>query len=66
MIELDKKINEQYKKSTNLRRLEFNDDKMSYEKTKEIQKQQNEEWNKLMFFKNLKKELLKDELRHKK
>lgn len=66
MIELDKKINEQYKKSTNLKRLEFSDDKMSFEKTKEIQKQQTEEWDKLMFFKNLKKELLKDELRHKK
>lgn len=58
MKDIDKKIKEQYAKSLNLKKLSVGNDKISYEKGRELQKQQKEEWNKLLFLKNLRKEMM--------
>ena len=60
MSDLDKKIAEHSKKSKILRNIYWsNEGIISYQKSVELQKQQDEEYKKMMFFKNLKKEMVK-------
>lgn len=63
MKELDKLINKHCKNSYKLKRIYLSGysekKKINYEKSQEIMKQQNEEWKKLQFFKNLKREMEK-------
>lgn len=58
--DIDNKIREHMNKSLDLKRNYLGNDKLSYEKSKELQKQQSEEYNKMLFFKNLKREMQKD------
>lgn len=58
MKELYKKIEQSYKNSKKLREIYLGTE-LSYNKSIELQKQQNNEYKKMMFFKNLKKELEK-------
>lgn len=58
MKELDKKIEQSCKNSKKLREIYLGTE-LSYDKSIELQKQQNNEYKKMMFFKNLKKELEK-------
>ena len=55
---IEKKIREECNKSIKLRSLAL-DSHISYEKGQEIQKLQNEHYNKWLFFKNLKGAMLK-------
>lgn len=59
IIDVDNKYKEHMKNSLNLKRSYMGNDKLSYDKSKELQKQQDEEYKKMMFFKNLKKEMTK-------
>lgn len=61
MSGIEKKIIECRKKSLELKRLYLGNDKIPFEKCKEIQNQQNEEYMKMMFFKNLKREMNKND-----
>lgn len=58
MKELDRKIIESYKKSKILKEICLGDN-LPYDRNIEIRKQQDNEYKKMMFFKNLKKELEK-------
>jgi hypothetical protein len=58
MKALDKKIEESCINSKKLREIYLGTE-LSYNKSIELQKQQNNEYKKMMFFKNLKKELEK-------
>ena len=59
MSVIDREIEKHYKKSKELRNMYIGNDKISYEKGKELQKQQDDEYKKMMFLKNLRKEMLK-------
>lgn len=58
MKELNKKIEQSCRNSKKLREIYLGTE-LSYNKSIELQKQQNNEYKKMMFFKNLKKELEK-------
>lgn len=58
---LEKSIIDHCVKSKQLKALYLGNDKLSYEKCKELQNQQNDEYKKMMFLKNLKKEIQKKE-----
>lgn len=60
MIELAKKIEEERQKSLKFKKLYLGNDKISYEKAIELRKQQNESYKKMEFFKNLRKEMGKN------
>lgn len=51
---INEKIYEELKKSVHLRKYS-SDDRLSFDKTSQIQKEQREAYNKFNFFKNLKK-----------
>lgn len=61
MKAIDDKIREHYKKSKDLRNIDLDRKKVPFEKGREIQAQQNEEWQKFLFFRNLRKEMVKNE-----
>ena len=56
---LDEAITKHLENSMKLRKIYIGNDKLNYEKSKEIQKQQGEEWKKTQFFKNLRREMKK-------
>ena len=60
MSELDRKISKHLENSLKLKHTYIGNNKISYEKSKELQKQQDEEYKKMMFFKNLRKEIFKN------
>lgn len=60
MSELDKKIMEHYRNSKKLREIYAGNDKISFGKGKELQKQQDDEYRKMMFLKKLRKEMNKN------
>jgi len=59
MKELESVIAKHIENSTNLRKIYIGNDKLSFEKSKELQKQQEEEWKKVKFFKKLREEMKK-------
>lgn len=58
---LEKAIVDHCINSKELKTIYIGNNKLSYEKSKELQKQQKIEYDKMMFFKNLKKEFQKEE-----
>jgi len=61
MNEIDKKIVEHYKNSKNLKEIYLGNKNISYEKSVELSKKQDEEYNKMIFLKGLRKEMAKNE-----
>lgn len=59
MNAIDKEIEKHYQNSTKLKEIYISSKNLSYEKSKELQKQQNDEYDKMMFLKNLRKEIVK-------
>lgn len=59
MSVIDNEIKKHYENSRKLKEIYMTNDKISYEKGRELQKQQSEEWDKLNFLKNLRKEINK-------
>lgn len=59
MSDIDRKIQEHCKNSRRLKEIYMGNDKISYEKSVEIQRQQNDEYKKMMFLRNLRKEMRK-------
>ena len=57
---LDKAIVDHCINSKKLKKIYIGNDKLSYEKSKELQNQQRIEYDKMMFLKNLKKEISKN------
>ena len=57
--EIDKEIRKHQKNSRKLKEIYLGEKKISYEKSLELQEQQNAEWKKTQFLKKLKKELIK-------
>ncbi len=60
MLELAKKIEEERIKSLKLKQIYLGNNKISYEKSKELMKQQNDSYKKMEFFKKLQKEMGKN------
>lgn len=56
---IDKEIEKHYQNSTKLKEIYISNKNLSYKKSKELQKQQNNEYDKMMFLKNLRKEIVK-------
>ena len=59
MNEIDKEIEKHYQNSTKLKEIYISSKNLSYKKSKELQEQQNDEYDKMMFLKNLRKEIVK-------
>ena len=59
MTSIDKRIQEHYDNSLKLKQIYMGDDKISYDKGKELQRQQDDEYKKMIFLKNLRKEMMK-------
>ena len=57
---INKAIRKHTENSEKLREIYMADDSISYKKSLELQKQQQEEYKKVKFFLNLKKEMLKN------
>ena len=57
---INKAIRKHSENSKRLREIYMGDGKISYDKSLELQKKQNEEYNKVQFFVKLRKEMLKN------
>lgn len=59
MNTIDREIEKHYRNSTKLKEIYISSKNLSYKKSKELQEQQNDEYDKMMFLKNLRKEIVK-------
>lgn len=57
---IDSEIQKHYKNSKFLRKIYLANNKINFDKGQELQKQQDEEYNKMMFLKKLRKEMMKN------
>lgn len=61
MIKIDDVIFKHSKNSKELKKIYLGNEKLDFNKSREIMKQQDNEYKKMIFFKNLKREMIKNE-----